>query len=263
MNFQDMQNAVLSKGRLLGLSWGNTPTNVPNTPLSNLQYYSPQYQVQLYLNLGYQEFLSRTNAYPIAALQVQFPTQANVNSYPIRPVPANGPNVNPAALRIYEFVYQIANAQSRRVEQFSTARFRRQTNQYMNRLGSYSSWPQFWTQLFGRPQIDIWPGTVSALDTIYLTICPDPMTTSTSVPANLGGILVKDSDMPLMPPQFHMAPVYWAIQEMCDAANKPQQQQANQGAFEKLVSDALIFGSAFGEGDPEQSVIPMWDGNGI
>lgn len=256
MLFQDLQNAVLGKCRVLGVNWSDVPTN------NSTSFITP-YQVNLFLNIAYNEFLSRTKDYPIAAIQVSFPTQATVNSYSISPVPANGNITNPAALRVYEFVYQTGNAQNRRVEQFSTARFRAHTNQYQNRFGSYSNWPAFWTQLFGRQQIDIWPGTATANDMIHLTICPDPMKTGQTVTAALGGILVNPADEPLIPSQFQMALVYWAVAEICDAQNKPQQQQTNMQAFEKLVNDALLYGSSFGEGDPEQAIINMWDGRGI
>jgi hypothetical protein len=256
MLFQDLQNAVLGKCRLLGINWGDVPTN------NSTSFITP-YQVNLFLNIAYNEFLSRTKDYPVAAIQVSFQTQANVNSYPLNPIPAFGTYYNPAALRVYEFVYQTGNAQSRRVPQFSTARFRAQTNQYQNRFGAYSSYPAFWTQLFGRPQIDIWPGSVNANDLIHLTICPDPMKTGQTVVASLGGMLVNPTDEPLIPSQFQMALVYWAVAEICDSQNKPQQQQTNLQAFEKLVNDALLFGAAFGEGDPEQTVISQWDGRGI
>ena len=176
-----MQNAVLNRLRQGGVNWGNPPTQ-GNTS------FNPPYEVALYLNEGYTNFLARTQNYSLAPLKVSFPTQSNVNSYSINPIPPNVGTINPAALRVYEFTYTPINAQERRIDFVSTTRFRSLTAQYIARLGAYSAWPRFVTQLFDRQQIDLWPGTATAGDKINLTICPNPQASPSSVSAANGGM---------------------------------------------------------------------------
>jgi hypothetical protein len=247
-----MQNAVLSKARVYGTNWGSPTQNAASN-------YDPPYLVKLMLNEGYNNFLARTMNYPIAAIKVSFPTRALVTAYTINPIPPSGGTINPSALRVYELTYTPSGAQERRVVSVSTARFRAATNEYKSRLGVYSSWPQFWSQLFGRRQIDIWPGTAVANDVISLTICPDPQSSPAGCPAANGGVLVNDTDVPLIPPEFHQALVHYAVSELCEAANAMDQANLTRAKYEKMVEDAINFGSSYGEGDPEQSVIDIWD----
>src|SRR5579875_111511 len=252
MNFQDMQNLTTYRARQYGVNFGN-PINNQTSGLN------PPYSLKMLLNLGYAEFLSRTMDYPIAALAVTFPSQANVSSYSLNPVPNQaGGAANPAALRVYEMTYTPAGAQERYIRIVGTPRFRAYAGGYVRRFGNYAQWPQVVSQMFGRRQLDMVPGTAVANDTIKLTICPDIIATGTTCTAANGGQLSADADVPLIPSQFHMAPVEYALSQILDMAKGASQRENCEKRFEGYVEKAIEFASSYGEGDMEQVVVDPW-----
>jgi hypothetical protein len=257
MNFGDLQNVVLFRARQHGVNFGGAPGNQTTDV-------DPPYIVQLYLNQGYNEFLSRTQEAGIATLKVSFLTfnaqQSGVGGQfiPLNPIPALGGTVNPSALRVYEFTYTQAAAQERYIPIVGTARFRRWAGGYTRRLGNYAAFPQVTSQQFGKRQIDMVPGIGVNGDTINLTVCPDPQSSPANCPASNGGILANNTDVPLVPPQFHNALVEYALAEVCDANGKSAQRDVARKRFDLYVEQALEFGASYGEGDSEQSVVDVW-----
>ena len=251
-----MQNLSLFRTRAFGVNWGGTPTQPPTS-------IEPGYFVKLLINTAYNEFLTATKDFPIAALKVSFLTTLNTASYPMNPIPAAAAPlpviVNPSALNVYEMTYTQAGNVERYIPLSGTDRFRRIAGGYVRRFGNNSVLPQSASFLFGRRQLDIVPGTANVGDTISLTVCPDPQSSPSGCPATNGGILVADSDVPLIPPQFHMALVEYAVMKLCDGLERPGQIKDCQAEWQRYISDAQMFGSAFGEGDAEQHVYDPFD----
>jgi hypothetical protein len=243
-----LQNAVLLRLRQIGPNFGQAPTN-GQTSFTN------PYELQLYINEGYTNFLSETQTFPTFALKVPFTTQANVTNYSLNPVPPFKGTVNPVALRVYEFTYTPLNSQERRIPFVSTHKFRNITGQYLNRLGVYSAWPLYVTQLFDRQLIDMWPGTATAGDTIQLTMLPNPSLTGTTCVASAGGALVNPTDIPLLPIQFHPNIVDWVVWQLGQMSDNITAAQNAQASYENGVQKALEYGSNHGEGDSENHVI--------
>lgn len=245
-----MQNLVLMRARTRGVNFGGAPTNAVSD-------FDPPYFVQLMLNTAYNEFLSRTNTFPIATLEVFTPSVAAAQTISLKPIPANGGTINPAALRVYEMTYTQAGAQERYVPIIGTPRFRDLTGGYLSRFGVQGV-PRAACQQFGQRTLDVFPSVATAGDTIKLTICPDPQSSPAACPCSSGGIMANNADVPLIPPQFHNALVEYALSKVCDAANKTFQRDAALAAFEKYVNDAMEFAGSYGEGDAEQRVEDSW-----
>jgi len=259
-SFQNMQNLVLWRTRARGVNFGNTPSNSSNDQ-------SPPILVQGLLNAGYSEFLSRTLDCGIAVLKCQFLTVANATAYSLRPLPlyTDGVTANPAAIRVLEGTYttQVGGENGGYEYKFdlvSTKRFGAVTGNYTRRLSWFGPRVIYGSQLYGRPQLDVAPGTATAGDTISLTIVPDPANSPTTVPVASGGPLQAATDVPLFPQQFHMALVEYAVWQAAMAADKAQTAQLAKEAFEKYVNDAQCFGANFGNGDPECSVLDVYAG---
>jgi hypothetical protein len=240
--FQDLKNATLFTLRMRGYNWGATAQNTSTD-------FDAPYANKLFLNLGYQEFLSRVQDTSMGALKVSFPTVANVNAYSLNPVPPNGATINPSCFRLLEATYTPANAAELRFPILSTVNFRNLCGGYIARLSNFSLYPNAGCVLFGRRQLDIYPGTAIVGDTISLTIIPSPMESTTSC-AN-GGPMVNDADMPLIYPQYHMALVEYAVAKICAAANKTSQEKQALAYFEQYVQKALDEFTTYGEGDSE------------
>lgn len=275
MTLADMQNVVLSRLRGQGLNFGGAPSSpsMGTTPL---------YQVTLYLNYGYNEFLTRTMDYqmPGCALKIPFSTLANVSSYPLYP-PPNTPSVtypfvttsytpnspNPAVMRVFEMTYtqspgSTPPGQELYVPLIGTTRFRQWAGGYTRRLANYSSVPEVASQQFGKNIIDILPGTAVAGDLIQLTIYPDIIATGTRLPASGGGVLVNATDVPLVPPSMRMALVEYAVMQLADSLQRPGTRDRAEQRFEQYLQNAMELGFRYGEGDSEQVVFDPWTADG-
>lgn len=255
MTFADLQNLVLWRLRQRGVNFGAAPTNAGTD-------FDPPYVVALLINEGYAEFLSRTQEQPIAALKVQFPTNLNATSYALNPIPPDGATINPAALRIYEATYIVGGAggMEYRIPLVSTQRFRSLAGAYTRRIADFGPRVLAASQLFGRNQLDVLPGTATAGDLITLTVCPD-VTNSPNVTAANGGQLVNAADVPIIPGQFHMALAEYAIANAAPAADKAGATKLAGESFEAYVQRALEYGATRGEGDPELRVSDVWEGS--
>lgn len=251
MNLADIQNAIIARQRQFGVAWGSSPTN------SNNSFLAP-YEILLYINQAYNDFLSRTMNNQIAAIQIQFNSIENSMSVPLNSCPASGAIINPAALRVHEFIYTQQNSYDRRVEILSTEQFRTATGQYQQRFNIKSNYPQFATQLFGRRQLDVFPALANSTDVIKLTITPDPCSSPVTCLASNGGQLVNGTDIPLFPAQFHSAIVHYVVSELSDISNKPEQRDNAFKRYLEIVDNANAFGSTYGEGSSEISIQPYW-----
>lgn len=260
MNFQDMQNAVLQRLHQGGANWGSAADNNP-------QNLVPPYWVKLELNAAYGRFLALVKDFPVCVrpLRINFPTTPNQNKVPINPCPSMATGVslpNPAALQIYEFSYTQSGGQERYIPFVSTATFRRFTAGYTQRLGSYSAFPDVLCQAFGRSFIEMFPGFATKGDTVNLTICPDPQGTEQAFPGKLsaanGGIMILDTDRPLIPDEFMQAIVEGAVAVMARSLDKPEIAQEAKAHWDQLVQEAIDYGSTAAEGDAEQQVIDTW-----
>jgi hypothetical protein len=255
MTFGDLQNLVLWRLRQRGVNFGGAPSNGASD-------YNPPYIVGVLLNEGYAEFLSRTQDYPIAALRVIFPSTANAQSYSLSPIPPNGGTLNPFATRVYEVTYTQNAGGGVGIEYLvpivSTVRFRQMSGAYTRRNSYYGPRPLVAAQLYGKPQLDVLPGTATAGDHFSATILPDVVATGTTLPAAQGGSLQNNADVPIMPAQFHMALADYAVAKAGDAADKTAQTEAALKSFEDYVLRAMEYGASRGEGDPEQRVTDTW-----
>ena len=251
MNFSDMQTAVLYRLRQQGGQFGTPPSNPANA-------FMPPYEISLFLNMGYNDFLSKTMDFPLAAVVCTFPTAATVMSYPLTPIPPNGLTINPAAMKVYEFLYVQQGSYQRYIPIVSTKEFRQKTGGYQLRFGVYSSWPYFVSQLWGQRVLQLYPGTANITDQIIMTICPDPMATGTTCTAALGGILAAPTDVPLFPSQFHEALIEFAVAKLSEQADKQDQRDFAEKKYLELVNDAMMFGRTTGEGATEQMVESWW-----
>jgi len=259
-SFQDMQNLVLWRLRARGVNFGNMPGNAANDQ-------NPPALIKGLLNAAYSEFLSRTLDSGIAVLKCYFLTTANATAYSLRPLPVftDGVTPNPAALRVLEGTYttQVGGQNGGYEYKFdlvSSKRFGAVTGNYTRRLSWFGPRVIYASQLYGRPQLEVAPGTATAGDTIALTIVPDPANSPITVPATSGGPLQLATDLPLFPQQFHMALVEWAVWQGGMAADKQIDTTAAKKAFDGYVLDAQTFGSNFGSGDPETGVLDIYAG---
>lgn len=260
MNFQDIQNAILQRLRQRGVNWGNSPSNF-STDLV------PPYWVKQEANNAYGRFLGIIKDYPIATLDVFLSSSANAPSIPLNPVPSLGRVMNPAVMQVYEMSYVPSGGQERYIPFVSAKKFRDYTALYQQRLGNFAAWPDFVTQLFGKKIIDMSPGTSVQGDVIHLTVCPDPLlTNAASYPTgnapscNAGGIMKIDSDIPLLPPDYHQAIVEGAVFTIAKSLDKKETQDDARAEWDRYVQEALDFGSTVAEGDAEQSVDDYYGG---
>jgi hypothetical protein len=255
MNLQDMQNNIIARLRQFGVNWGANPTNTA------ANFFTP-YECILFINQGYCDFLSKTMSNPIADLKIF--TNSITNSYniplnPIHPLATAPTLINPSAMRVHEFIYQQAGSFDRKVDIIGTEKFRNATAQYQARFGVYTNYPEFATQMFGRRQLDMYPGMSNSTDIIKLTITPDPGSSPVGCLAINGGMLAAQTDVPLFPPQFHIALVHYVVAEFCAMANKGDQEISSIAKYQAVVDNANDFGANYGEGSTEQSVESYWD----
>lgn len=265
MTFGDMQNFVLARLRQRGVTFGATPGNTA-TDLS------PPYEVALALNTAYNEFLRSTLDYRIATIDVDFTTQANVNSYSINPLPngvlrtTSGGVLRPALMQVYEFRYLYGTGtsgspatQERYIPSLSTVQFRAFSGAYTQRYGAYGAFPRRVCQQYGLRTIAMFPGTATAGDTIRLFACPDPQSTEATypggqIPCAAGGVLYNPGDTPIFAPEFHLALVYLATAILCEQADKMAAATLNRSLYTAKIDEAQEFGAATMEGDAEQRV---------
>lgn len=267
MNFNELQNAVLQALRQKGVNWSGTPSNT-STDLV------PPALVQGALNRAYNRFLALVKDYPIATLRIPILSQANAPSIPLNPLPSYGRTLNPAVMQVYEMTYQPSQGsgaslgQERYIPFVSTKKFRDYTAGYQARLGYFAQWPDYVTQRFGQRIIDMAPGTSNSNDTIWLTVCPDPMATqrasyggaATPPACAQGGLISLGTDVPLLPDEYHSALVEGAVMEIARYLDKQEIFQNAQGMWNSYIQEALDFGSTVAEGDAEQQVGDYYGG---
>jgi hypothetical protein len=270
VNFNLLQNVTLFRSRQRGANFGN-----PGTPANTSSDYTVPTYVTDMLNEGYQEFLSRTKDYPLAPVQCWFKSVANAQVYPLNPLPANPTGfANPKAMSCYEGSYfqgsaggffppGIGSVVEYRIDFVSVDRFRYASGQYQRRNSWSGPRPYVAMQRWGQPFVDILPATATTGDYMYFFVCPDPLGSPVSVPAQLGGKLVNPSDEPLIDRQYHMALVEYALSQLLPALGRQQEADAAEKRFEKYVNDALMFGATRLSGDPEQRVIDTWQPTGL
>lgn len=258
-SFSDLQNYCLWRLRAKGAAFGAAPTNAPTDQ-------NPPYAVQQLLNTGYNEFLSATLESGIAVLKVPFLTVLNAINYPLRPLPVTPTGaLNPAALRVLEGTYTTQTGGQNGGYEYlfdmvSTRRFQAITGAYTRRLSWFGPRVIYGCQEYGKPILDVAPGTGTAGDTIQLTIVPDPENAPVGLTCALGGPMQQPADVPLFPSQFHMALVDYVVMHAGDAANKGNQVQAAERRWAAKIEEAKLFGSSFGSGDPEQGVTDVYAG---
>lgn len=279
MNFVTLQNLVLKRMRLPGVNFVGpslTPTNATTS------YDSPT-EVQVLLNQGYQEFISRTLEYAIVTVKLPFTFPQGLRRIPLTPLPTwtgmVGPGspvvYNPAVMRIREFTYYYGSSGSADptslteydVPLISTVRFKGMSGGYVWRRGSTGSRPYYAAQLNGDEHfLDVYPVASAVGDTATMTIVPDISATSDAFAGNPlvmptcsnGGPMTLPFDVPLMPGQFHMALVDYAIMILSDGRDKPEMQAAAEKRWEGYIAQALEYGSTRNVGDPEQRVMERY-----
>jgi hypothetical protein len=250
-----MQNILLARLRQRGVNYGGAPGNTATD-------YNPPIEVTTMLNQKYAEMISRTCDYKIATIDIDFLTSANVNNYSLAPLPAGvsapygvgGANVTirPAIMKVFEFRYFFGNAggssslaQERYIPSLSSTQFRAFTGAYTQRLGAYAAYPRRVCQQYGLRRVDMFPGTATANDTIKLFCCPDPVTTDTQYPGQIaaawGGALSQPNDVPLFPPQFHMALVYRVLSDYWSRKQDDKWAKFYLDKFDKMVVRAKSF----------------------
>lgn len=259
-NFQQIQNYCLWRLRNRGLNFPGAPGNGPTDQ-------NPPTLLQDLINNGYSEFLSKTLEAGIAVLKIQFLSTANAISYPLRPTPAAaiGGGPNPAVLRVLDGSYTTAVGGQNAGYEYgfdvvSTRRFAAVTGRYTRRLSWFGPRVIYATQQFGRPILDVAPGTAVTGDTIALWIVPDPYNSPANLSAALGGPLTAPTDVPLFPQQFHQALVEYVVMQAGDAADKGNQSKRAEDRWNKYILDAQEFGANFGSGDPERGVQDVYFG---
>lgn len=245
--FQDLQNVTLARLRAAGVNFGAAAANTPADV-------TPPYQLKLYLNLGYQEALSRSKDYMLAPVFVAVPSIAMAMSYPMEPLGAG----LQSALQVHEVTYTQVGAQTRYIPYLPWQKFRSETGGYLGRFNSFNQLPRCWTQMLNRRQIDFYPGTSTGGDTIGLTITPNPQK-SVGIAAALGGPLVQDADVPLIPDQFHLALVEYAVAQFCEQLNRQSVADRAIGKWTEYMDAMMDFGAAMGEGDPTQTVVDPYE----
>ncbi len=200
----------------------------------------------------------------VGFMQFTHPANGTVTSSPIV--------YNPFALQVYEMTYVQGPVWGAGIERYiptliGTPRFRLLSGGYVRRYGNYAAFPQVASQMFGTRQLAFVPGVGNNGDCMKLTICPDvgtdayyntPQMGGIVVPASFGGVLSAPTDRPLIPPQFHGAPVEFAVMKCALAAGKTDVADRAEKAFDKYIRRARQFGSSYGEGDAEQTVQDPW-----
>lgn len=256
MNFQDMQNEVLFGARQRGVNYGNSPANSASDLLSPIM-------IARKLNDAYNDFLKDTSDSPPQVMPITVATSANARGYSLRPCgPSIGGALNPAAMRVKRVEYTYAAGgqigQTKRIRGLGTQRFDQVTFQQALRLGAFAAIPACWAQIMGRPdQIDFYPGTATAGDYLTLWIVPDPIATGRlqpSLSAALGGPLVNDADVPLLPDEFHKALVEGALHDILRRLNRKVEADDCLAEYERYVDDATDFGVVQGEGESDHVV---------
>jgi hypothetical protein len=257
-NFQFLQNLAIARLGLNGSNFSGAPNNAPND-------LDPPALVQGLINLGYNEFLSRTLESGIAVLKVSFLTTINAISFPLRPLPVStdGITPNPAALRVLEGTYTqqagLSNAgYEYRFPVVDEKTFRALAGDYTRRLTWFGPRVEYGSQLYGRPQLDIIPGCAISGDTINLTVVPDPQNAPNGLSAAMGGPLTNAADVPLFPAQFHMALVEYVVMNLGQNVDQPTDVAAAQKRWEQYVLDAQLFGSTYGDGYTSMNTLDTW-----
>lgn len=245
--FQDLQNVTLARLRAAGVNFGGPAANAPADV-------TPPYELKLYLNLGYQEALSRSKDYLLAPVYVAVPSVLNAMSYPMEPLGVG----LPAALQVHEVTYIQVGAQTRYIPYLPWQKFRAETGGYLGRFGSFAAIPRCWTQMLNRRQLDFYPGTATAGDTIGVTVTPNPQK-SPGIAAASGGPLSLDTDIPLIPDQFHLALVEYAVAQFCEQLNRQSVADRAIGKWTEYMDAMMDFGAAMGEGDPTQTVYDPYE----
>lgn len=254
--FNDLQNLLLWRLRQRGVNFGNAPGNGAGDAV-------PPYVAQQLLNLGYNEFAAKTMESGIMTLKVAFPTVLNATAYSLRPIPPNGATLNPAALRVLEGTYTTqAGGQNSgyeyEFELVSVTRFKQLSGDYTRRLSWQGPRTLYACQLYGRPQLDVLPGSPVTGDLIQLTVVPDPGNAPANLTAAAGGPLANPTDVPLFPSQFHQALVEYGVMNAGSAIDKALDTKRAEDRWQQYIADALEFGATYGSGDPETRVLDTW-----
>lgn len=250
MKAQDIFNLALYRTRSAGINFGAAPNPTGWTPTAALY---------LMANQGYGELLARSIDYlAFTAVQTTF-TTANAGttaaqSLNLRPI--NGTAGNPSAMKVLEMVYTQQGGATYYVPIISSDRFRREVGAYIRRLGNYGDFPLKASQQFGESDLQLYPGIGVNGDSITLTHIPDPCDELNTAACADGGPIAQMTDVPLGPPAFHMALVDYLVYHIADSQDsasngKAQTALARWNDFLEALGE---FGSAFGEGDPEQRV---------
>ena len=250
--FGDLQNGLLQRCRQSGANWGGTPTNT-GTSLLN------PYRVQLELNQAYNRVLAVVKDFPIATVEVSFPTVANTTRISINPCPNTALGAaNPSLLQVYEYKYTQAAGQIRYIPFVSDTKYRQYTAGYNQVLSSFSAFPDVLRQTFGLRVIDAFPGYGTSGDTITITGCPDPIATGTTLPCANGGLMVAVGDVPILPAEFHPVILAGAVMAVAPDLDKEQIFNDAQKVWDAFVQEMEDFGSTVAEGDAQQIVIDTW-----
>lgn len=248
----DLQNGLLQRCRQSGVNWGGTPTNTATSLL-------PPYRVLYELNQSYSRVLALVKDFPIATIEVSFPTVANTSRVSINPCPNTALGAaNPSLMQIYEYKYTQAAGQIRYIPFASDSKYRQYTAGYNQVNSSFSAFPDILRQTFGLRVIDAFPGYGTSGDTITLTGCPDPIATGTTLSCANGGLMVAISDVPILPAEFHPVILAGAILQVAPDLDKVKVGEDAQKSWDAFVQAMEDFGSTTAEGDAQQSVIDTW-----
>ncbi len=248
-------NTALYRTRSPGVNWGGIPNPAGGA-------YTPLAALYALVNQGYGELLARSVDYlaqcaiPCSFVTANAGTPAAL-SIPLSPIPA-GAGVNPSALKVLEMKYTQAGGNTYYVPQYSSARFRAATGAYLN-VAQYGAFPYFASQQFGQKALAIWQGFAVDGDTVTLTVIPDVTDANNVATAANGGPIALPTDVPLGPSAFHMALVEYLVYQIAQGQeNLGNIAQAALAAWNEYIEAMGEFGSAFGEGDPEQGTEDPW-----
>jgi hypothetical protein len=248
MNFGDIQNTALWRLRQRGVNFGGAPNNANTDAM-------PPYIIQALANQGYAQFLVETLEAQIVTLKLGFLTTSNATAFSLRPMP-NTPTgaANPAVLRVWEGTYttQVGGLNAGyeyEIELVSTQKFKSLSGDYTRRLSWFGPRVLYAARLYRRPQLDVLPGCATAGDLIQLTVTPDIANSPLCTCAN-GGPMVNLADVPLLPPEFHMAIVEYIVKEAGDAADKGGQVKRAQDSWAAYIAKALNEGGTEDGGYP-------------
>jgi hypothetical protein len=250
-SFQDLQNLALWRLRLQGVNFGAAPNQPATAP-------NPPYVVALLLNHGYSEWIERTRAGLPVVLKTSFLTTLNAISFPLRPLPLyiDGVTLNPAVLRLEQATYTTQTGGQNagyeyEIDLVNTQRFKYLAGDYTRRLSWFGPRILYATRVYRAPQLDVLPGCATAGDFVTVSFIPDVLNSPSGVSCALGGIMVNPTDVPLMPPAYHMALVEYVVMNAGDAANKGKQVQDAQQKWERYIAEAIGEGSTEDGGDPD------------